>query len=456
MSRYRTTNPATGELLQTFPTLTDEELEQRVRAAVEAYRSWRTTTPEERAAILARAAELYEERAEHLAQTITREMGKPITAARGEIKTVTGIFQYYATEGPAALLPEPIEVRGTGSAYIRREPLGVLLGVMPWNFPHYQVARFVAPSLLVGNAVMLKHASNCAASALEIEQLLHDAGVPEGVYTNLFADHQHVEALVADDRIQGVSLTGSDAVGARIGRVAGENVKKAVLELGGSDPFVVLDDADVEKAAAGAVQGRLVNGGQTCTSSKRIIVVDAIYDRFMEHFLEKMGAVAFGDPLHEDTLVGPLSSASAVEEVDELVRDAVDKGAEVLLGGKPRAGEGAYYEPTVLTGVGREARAFSEEIFGPVAVVYRAGDEQQAIDMANDSPYGLSSSVYSEDPNHAQRVGAELETGMVWVNSTSKSSAELPFGGVKKSGFGRELGRLGLEEFANRKLIRIP
>lgn len=456
MSSYHTLNPATGEQLATYDSLTDAEVEQLIDQAVATSRTWREVPLEECAQALHRIADLYEERAEELAQTITREMGKPITAARGEIKTVVGIYRYYAEQGPGFLKDEKIEVQGTGSAYIRREPIGALLGIMPWNFPHYQVARFVAPNLLLGNVIAIKHAANCGASAQAIHQLMADAGLPEGAYTNLFATHGQVESLIADDRIQGVSLTGSDAAGAKIGALAGQHVKKAVLELGGSDPFIVLEDADLDEASTGAVMGRLVNTGQTCTSSKRFIVVDAVYDAFVEAFVEKMAAVQPADPTLEDTLVGPLSSARARDEIHELVEDAVQNGATVLTGGQPVDGPGSFYQPTLLSDVTEQARVYREELFGPVGVIYRVPDEDAAIRLANDSPYGLSSSVYSTDIERAQAVGARLETGMVWINSTSKSSAELPFGGVKRSGFGRELGRLGIEEFANRKLIRIP
>lgn len=456
MSTYHTLNPATGEELETFETLTDEQVEGLIDQAVQTSRTWRQVPLDERSQALTRIADLYEERAEELAQTITREMGKPITAARGEIKTVVGIYRYYAEQGPGFLKDEKIDVQGSGSAYIRREAIGVLLGIMPWNFPHYQVARFAAPNLLLGNVVTIKHAANCGASAQAIHQLMADAGLPEGAYTNLFATHDQVEGLIADDRIQGVSLTGSDGAGAKIGALAGKHVKKAVLELGGSDPFIVLEDADLDEASTGAVMGRLVNTGQTCTSSKRFIVVDSVYDAFVEQFVAKMADVQPADPTLEDTLVGPLSSARARDELHELVEDAVQNGATVLTGGGPVDGPGSFYQPTILSEVTEQARAYREELFGPVGVVYRVPDEEAAIRLANDSPYGLSSSVYSTDVERAQAVGARLETGMVWVNSTSKSSAELPFGGVKRSGFGRELGQLGIEEFANRKLIRIP
>ncbi|QCP07256.1 NAD-dependent succinate-semialdehyde dehydrogenase [Micrococcus luteus] len=456
MARYITRNPATGETLEEFAELPASEVESVIERADTAYRAWRERPVAERAAVLARAADLYEERAEQLAQDVTTEMGKPISAARGEMKTVAGIFRYYAEQGPAMLEHERIEVAGGGTAYVRRDPVGVLLGVMPWNFPHYQIARFAAPNLLLGNTMILKHAGICARSALNVEQLLLDAGLPEGAFVNAFIGHEAVAQIVADERVQGVSLTGSDKAGQIIGEQAGRNVKKAVLELGGSDPFIVAGDADVARAAKDAVSGRCVNSGQTCTSSKRFIVVEEHYEQFLSAFVEGMRAVPHGDPTDESTVVGPLSSPEAVQEVHELVQDAVAHGATLHVGGEPGEGPGAYYPPTVLTDVDESARAFREEIFGPVAVVHRVKDLDAAIELANDSPYGLSSSVYTTSAEVAEEVSARLETGMVWVNSTSKSSAELPFGGVKRSGIGRELGTLGIEEFANHKLVRSP
>ncbi len=456
MARYVTQNPATGEVVEEFAELPLAETPALIARADSGYRTWKDTDLAMRAAVLHHIADLYEERLEQLAQDVTREMGKPITAARGEIRTVISIFRYYADQGPAMLAHQPLDVQGGGTAYIRRDPIGVLLAVMPWNFPHYQIARLAAPNLLLGNALILKHAGICARSALNVEQLFRDAGLPADVFINAFIGHDAVSTLLDDDRVQGVSLTGSDAAGRIIGEQAGRNVKKAVLELGGSDPFIVAPDADVARAAADAVMGRCSNSGQTCTASKRFIVVDEHYDEFVEAFAAGMRSVAFGDPLDEATVVGPLSSREAADEIHEIVRDAVEHGASVVVGGEIGEDSGAFYPPTVLTDVDASSRAFREEIFGPVAVVHRVKDLDAAIELANDSPYGLSSSVYTASAQVAEEVSARLETGMVWVNSTSKSSAELPFGGVKRSGIGRELGTLGIEEFANHKLVRSP
>ena len=456
MTRYVTQNPATGELLEEFAELPVGETEAVIANAEAGYRAWRDVDVAERARLLHRIADLYEERLEELARDVTTEMGKPVTAARAEMYTVIGIFRYYAEQGPAMLTHEPIAVQGEGTAYIRRDPIGVLLAVMPWNFPHYQVARLAAPNLLLGNSLILKHAGICARSALNVQRLFTDAGLPQGVFTSAFIGHEAVATILEDDRVQGVSLTGSDAAGAIIGELAGRNVKKAVLELGGSDPFIVAPDADVARAAEDAVTGRCTNSGQTCTSSKRFIVVQEHFDAFVDAFTAGMRSVPFGDPREARTVVGPLSSQDAVEEIHAIVTDAVAHGARVLVGGEPMPGPGCYYPPTVLVDVDESARAYREEIFGPVAVVHCVKDLNAAIRLANDSPYGLSSSVYTTSSAVADEVSARLETGMVWINSISKSSAELPFGGVKRSGIGRELGTLGIEEFANHKLVRSP
>lgn len=456
MARLHTTNPATGELVEEFEVLADDRIEPLLDRAHAGYLSWRRTLVADRAAVLHRIADLYEQRAEQLAQDVTTEMGKPITAARGEMKTCAGIFRYYAEQGPQMIAREQIEPATGGTAYLRRDPIGVLLMIMPWNFPHYQIARVAAPNLLLGNTMVLKHAGNCARSALNVERMFQDAGVPEDAFVNAFVGHEHVGAMIADERIAGVTLTGSDRAGRIVGEQAGREVKKAVLELGGSDPFVVAPDADLEATARDAVMGRCVNSGQTCTSSKRFIVVEELYEQFLERFVAGMSSVPFGDSQDEATVVGPLSSAQAREDVHELVADAVAHGARVLIGGEPAEGPGFFYPPTVLVDVPESARAYREEIFGPVAVVHRAADLDAAIELANDSPYGLSSSVYTTSAEVAEDVAARLEVGMVWINSTSRSSAELPFGGVKRSGIGRELGRLGIEEFANHKLVRSP
>lgn len=455
MSPYRTVNPATGDEVHTFATLTNEEVDASIGRAHTAFAGWSATTIEHRTAVLSAIADRYEKRLEELAETVTQEMGKALVQARFELQIVIDIYRYYASdEVVESLRNESIVPRGGGSAYIRRDPLGVLLGIMPWNFPHYQVARFAAPNLLLGNTVVLKHASICGRSALAIEDLFQEAGLPADVYINLFVDHSQIEQVIADDRLRGVALTGSDAAGAAVAAVAGKYVKKVALELGGSDPFIVLESADVQRAAQDAVMGRVQNSGQTCVASKRFIVVDAVYDEFLTAFVEGMKQVQFGDPMLPESMMGPLSSERGRADLHEQVRDAVSKGAQVLVGGEIPDGPGYFYPATVLTGVTPDARAFREELFGPVAVVHRVADEDEAIRMANDSPYGLSSSIYTTDLDHAHELAGRIEAGMVFINSISMTSPELPFGGVKGSGSGRELGLLGLEEFSNRKLVR--
>ncbi|MEN0134583.1 MAG: NAD-dependent succinate-semialdehyde dehydrogenase [Rhodococcus sp. (in: high G+C Gram-positive bacteria)] len=454
MGVYTTIDPVTGHQIAQYPELSDMELDDLIGRSAAAYRSWRTTTVEQRCAVLTRVAEIHREQAEELAKILTLEMGKPIAQAKGEVELVASIYQYYADHVDEYIADEPLDIVGPGTAVVRTEPIGPLVGVMPWNYPYYQVARFAAPNIALGNTIIVKHARNCPRSALAIERVLAEAGLPAGVYRNAFISSAQVANAVADPRVQGVSLTGSEKAGSAVGEVAGRHLKKCVLELGGSDPFIVLGDADVAAAAAAAVVGRLGNGGQACTASKRFVVDARVYEEFVGKFVDGMAAWQPGDPTSPETKLGPLASNGGVEELDELVQEAISRGADVLLGGDRPVGDGAYYPPTVLAGVTREMRAFSEELFGPVAVVYRVGSMDEAIDLANDSPFGLSSSVFTSDPEKADRVARELETGMVWINGTSKSSPDLPFGGVKGSGFGRELAGFGVNEFANKKLVR--
>ncbi|MHC6594045.1 NAD-dependent succinate-semialdehyde dehydrogenase [Arthrobacter sp. C152] len=456
MGVYTTTDPATGDATAEYPEISDADLDTLIGQSAAAYRSWRTTTLGQRRSVLTRAAEIHLEQAEELAKLLTLEMGKPIAQARGEVELVASIYQHYADHLEEYLADEELTIKGPGTAVVRTEPIGPLVGVMPWNYPYYQVARFAAPNIALGNTIILKHARNCPQSALAIERVLGEAGLPDGVYVNAFISSAQVAAAVADRRVQGVSLTGSEKAGAAVGEVAGRHLKKCVLELGGSDPFIVLDDADVDAAAGAAAVGRLSNGGQACTASKRFIVADSVYDEFLPKFVDAMAGWQLGDPTNPATKLGPLSSDAGVEELDELVQDAVAKGASVLLGGQRPDGPGAYYPATVLAGVTPDMRAFSEELFGPAAVAYRVGSEEEAIELANNSPFGLSSSIFTSDPAKAERLAEGLEVGMVWINSTSKSSPDLPFGGVKGSGFGRELARFGFNEFANKKLVRSP
>lgn len=456
MSNYATINPATGERVAEFPSLSDEDVQDVLKRSFTEYREWRTVPLSERAAILGRVAELHRERSDELAAVLTLEVGKTTAEARGEVALVASIYDYYADNAERFLREEPLDFKGPGRAVVRTEPIGPLVGIMPWNFPYYQVARFAAPNIVLGNTVILKHSRNCPQSALAIEAIFQDAGLPADVYINAFATSGQIATMIADPRVQGVSLTGSEKAGSAVAEVAGRHLKKYVLELGGSDPFIVLPDADLDKAVAGAVSGRMYNGGQACTASKRFIIVGDIYDEFLKRYTDAMSRITPGDPTDAKTTFGPLSSQSAVEEIDELVQDAVTKGATAYTGGAGPDGPGAYYPATVLTGVTPQMRAYSEEIFGPAAVVFHVDSPEAAIDLANDSPYGLSSSIYTADVDYAQQLADQLETGMVWINSISRSAPDLPFGGVKRSGVGRELAQYGINEFANKKLVRIP
>lgn len=453
---YRVLNPATGEVVETFPTATDADVEAALTSAQSAFESWRDTPIETRAKVVARIAELFTERADELAAIITEEMGKPLSQSKGEAEFCTDIFNYFATEGRTLAADQEIKTFSGGRAVVQKLPVGPLLGIMPWNYPYYQVARFAAPNLMLGNTIILKHAENCPRSALAIQQIMDDAGVPQGAYVNLFASHAQIADIIADPRLQGVSLTGSERAGAIIGELAGKNLKKAVLELGGSDPFVVLDAADVASVADTAWDTRMENTGQACNSNKRMIVMEDIFDDFVARLTARAQALTPGDPAADDeNTYAPLSSRAAAEGLAAQVQDAVDKGATLHAGGMLGEGDAAYYSPAVLTGVTPEMRAYREELFGPVAVVYRVGSDDEALRLANDTPYGLGGAVFSTDTARAEKVASRLETGMSNVNTPAAEGAEMPFGGVKRSGFGRELGPLGMDEFVNKRLYYV-
>lgn len=454
MTNYAVVNPATGETVKTFPTITDAELEAAIAAADEAHRTWsKSTTVEERAALIRRVGELHVERRQELAEIIVREMGKPIESALAEADFAGDIYAYYADNAAEFLKDEPIDLlAGEGSAVVRRSSLGPLLGVMPWNFPYYQVARFAGPNVIIGNTILLKHAEQCPESAAAIEQIFRDAGAPEGVYVNLYASHDQIAKVIADPRVQGVSLTGSERAGAAVAEVAGKHLKKVVLELGGSDPFILLSTDDLDATVQNAVDARLDNNGQSCNAAKRFIVVDELYEPFLEKFTAKLAEVEATDPTSSDTTLGPLSSLKAAEGLAKQVEQAVAHGAKLVHGG---GRDGAFFQTTVLTDVSSDNPASKEEFFGPVAQVYRAKDEADAVRIANDIPFGLGSYVYTTDQEQALRVADQIEAGMVFVNVVLADGAELPFGGVKRSGSGRELGRFGADEFVNKKLIRI-
>jgi succinate-semialdehyde dehydrogenase / glutarate-semialdehyde dehydrogenase len=456
VSEYKVVNPATNQTEREFPTATDAEVQQVLERSARAFQSWRTTAKDERAKILLRVAELYKERVDDLATLITREMGKPTREAKGEIYLVASIYRYYADQGPALLADTPLSPRAGGQAVIRKEPIGPLLGIMPWNFPYYQVARFAGPNLMAGNTIILKHAPQDPESALAMEQIFRDAGLPEDAYINIFASNRQVADMIADPRLAGVSVTGSERAGAAVAEVAGRNLKKVVLELGGSDPFIVLDSDDIAKTVKDAVAGRMGNAGQACTAAKRMIVVGDLYDEFADQFTAAMAALRPGDPTDAASDLGPLSSEAAAERLMDQIQDAVDKGATLRTGGNRLDRPGAFVEPTVLTDVTPQMRAYHEELFGPAAVIYRVADAAEAVELANSSSFGLGGAVYSADPERAREVAGLLDTGMVWINNPTGSMADLPFGGTKRSGVGRELGTLGIDEFVNKKLIYTP
>ncbi|MDN6490472.1 MAG: NAD-dependent succinate-semialdehyde dehydrogenase [Yaniella sp.] len=455
MTKYKVTNPATGQVEKEFPEHTDDQLTQAIDQAGETFATWSKTSPQERATLLNTVADIYERRTDELAEIIGREMGKPVKQARGELGIVVDIYRYYAKNGPTYLENEPVEDTKSGSAYVQNEPYGVLLGIMPWNFPYYQVARFAAPNLMIGNTVLLKHAQICPESAQAMEDIFQEAGFPIGAYTNIYASNEQVaDIIIPNPQVQGVSLTGSDRAGSAVAAKAGEYVKKVVLELGGNDPFLVLDRDILPKAVKSALIGRMGNAGQACNAAKRIIVLEDLYDEFVEQLSEAVNKLELADPADEDTFIGPMSSASAADGLHEQVQDAITQGATVHAGGDFDSRGGAWYQPTMLTGITKDMRAYSEELFGPVAMVYKVKDEDEAVKLANDTPYGLSASVMASDADRARRVGGQIQTGMVFINEPAKTSAELPFGGVKQSGVGRELGRYGMDEFVNKRLIK--
>lgn len=452
---YITENPATGEVEQTFATMSDSDVENVLARADAAYRQWRTTSVEERVRMLRATAAAYRDRAAELAAIVSREMGKPLGQARGELALTAMIYDWYAENGPAQLETEELDPQGAASSIVTRSPVGVILGIMPWNFPYYQVARFAAPNLLLGNTVVLKHAPICAASSAVMEEIAHAAGVPTDAYINVYASNEQAAAMIADKRIQGVSLTGSGRAGAAVAQTAAAHLKKSVLELGGSDAFIVLDTPDVGALAAGAANGRVMNCGQACNSPKRFIVHEDLYDAFVSGLTSAFGALTVGDPADPATEVGPLSSITARDTVVEQVKRAVAQGATLHTGGAALDGPGAFMAPAVLTGVTPEMDAFTEEIFGPVAVVYSVADDDEAVELANAVDYGLSGSVWSTDVARATAVADRLDVGMAMVNEHGTTLPGLPFGGVKASGYGRELGQWGMSEFANLRLRRI-
>ena len=452
MSGFRVENPATGEVLETFDHATDQEVLAAVDGAHEAFLSWRDTPIEERAKVVTRVAELFEERKDELAEIIATEMGKPVSEGLEEAEFSGAIFAYYADNGPKFAADEEIPVEMDGKGYIQRLPIGALLGIMPWNFPYYQVARFAAPNLMLGNTIVLKHATICPRSALAIQKIMDDAGVPKGVYTNIFATHEQAEKIIEHKELRGVSLTGSERAGAAVGSLAAKNLKKAVLELGGSDPYVILDTDDVKQAAKDAWETRMYNTGQACNSNKRLIVMEDIYDEFVAELVELAKAMKPGTPQEaSETVYTPLSSRSAAENLKDQIDRTVAAGATLHVGGELVDEKSSYFSPAVLTDVPVGSDVYYEELFGPVATVFKVSSDEEALELANDTQYGLGGCVFSKDVERAEKIAQRLEVGMSNVNTYAAEGAEVPFGGVKNSGYGRELGPYGMDEFVNKR-----
>ncbi|NYJ68181.1 succinate-semialdehyde dehydrogenase/glutarate-semialdehyde dehydrogenase [Pseudoclavibacter chungangensis] len=452
---YATTNPYTGEVVRTFDDATPEQIDAAIERADATFQEWRNTSPEERAAVLREAARLLRADKRRYAEILTLEMGKLIAEAEAEVELSAKILEYYVDKGAELLKPRYLPAEGFGSQDVQlvNQPLGVLFAVEPWNFPYYQVIRITAPQVTAGNTVLLKHASNVPQSALAMESLFREAGAPEGLLTNLFVPHSATERIIGDPRVRGVALTGSERAGAAIAALAAENLKKSTLELGGADAFIVLDDADVQKAADWAVFGRHWNAGQVCVSSKRLIVDDAVYDDFLARYREGVEALKAGDPLDPSTTLAPLSSQKAADDLAAQVVRAREEGVTVEAIGSPVPEQGAFYVPTLLTDIPEDGETFVTEFFGPVTQLYRATDEADAIRIANASPFGLGGSVFTNDPERGQRVSRALETGMVYINQPTGVKADIPFGGVKHSGYGHELIDLGITEFVNQKAV---
>jgi succinate-semialdehyde dehydrogenase/glutarate-semialdehyde dehydrogenase len=450
----QTINPNTNKTVKSFEEMTDESVDAKVAKAQKAFTDWKETSYQQRADLLHKVAALMRIKKTELAKTITLEMGKLLAQAEAEIDLSADIMDYYADHGEAFLADKVLNPE-YGTAIIRNSPIGVLLGVMPWNFPYYQVARLAAPNIMVGNTILLKHASIVPQCAAAIEELFEEAEAPEGLYTNLFISGKRASALVSDKRIKGVSLTGSEEAGSSVAAEAGEHLKKVVLELGGNDIFIILEDADMDKTVEWAVVGRMNNNGQCCVASKRFIAVEAIADEFIQKFKERLSKMEVGDPMDPATELGPMSSEAAAVHLADQVKRSVDEGAKVLLGGKRADREGAFMEPTILTDLKPGIAAYHEELFGPVASFYVVKDEQAAIALANDSDFGLGGSIFTQDIERGKRVADQIDTGMVFINHPTWTQADLPFGGTKQSGFGRELSELGIQEFVNKKLVRV-
>ena len=451
---FQTINPTNNQVVKSFDEMTDATVEKAISQASTAFEEWKQTDYQTRAQLLYTVAGLLRAKRKDLANMITLEMGKLVSHAEGEIKLSAEIFDYYA-KNAEEFLSDKILNPVHGKALIRYSSLGVLLGIQPWNFPFYQVARFAAPNIMIGNTVLIKHAMNVPQCAIAIEKIFAEAGVPLGLYTNLLISHQQTAQIIGDKRIRGLSLTGSEVAGAIVAAEAGKHVKKSVLELGGSDAFIILEDADIDKTVEWAVVGRINNNGQCCVASKRFIAVESIADVFLEKFKNKLAELVVGDPMDTATNLGPLCTEAAAVKIADQVKRAVDGGAKILLGGKRVNREGAYMEATILTDIKPSNPVYYEEFFGPVALFFKVKNEQEAIALANDSPFGLGGSVFTQDIERGKRIANQIDTGMVFINHPTWTQADLPFGGTKGSGYGREMAELGLNEFVNKKLIRV-
>lgn len=454
---YATTNPYTGETLKTFPDATDADVARALDQGDAAFKQWRTTPIPERLAVLQKAADLLRANNTEYAKILTLEMGKLLGEAQAEVELSAAIFEYYVQNAEQQLAPEQLPSKDpvVTEAWLVHEPLGIILAIEPWNFPYYQIARIIAPQLAAGNVIVLKHASNVPQSAALFEKLMLDAGLPTGGFKNLYATRTQLETIINDPRVHGVALTGSEGAGAVVAAQAGKALKKSTLELGGADAFVVLDDADIDKAVKWAVFGRHWNAGQVCCSSKRIIVVEAVYDAFLEKYKAGVAALKAGDPLDAATTLAPLSSQGAADDVRKQVQQAVSHGATATVIGAEVPKQGAFVQPVLLTGLTPDNPAYYWEFFGPVSLVFKARDEADAIAIANDSPFGLGGSVFTQNIERGRKVAAQISTGMVYINHPTAVKADLPFGGVRRSGYGRELIGLSLKEFVNHKLIGV-
>ncbi|MBB5046641.1 succinate-semialdehyde dehydrogenase/glutarate-semialdehyde dehydrogenase [Rhodopseudomonas rhenobacensis] len=454
---YTTINPYTGETLKSFADASDAEVRDAISKAHDAFLAWKETPFAERGRILQNAADILRKNSDGYAKLLTLEMGKLFSEAKAEVELSAKIFEYYVRNAEALLKPQTLPVfdPAEGDAIVVHDPLGVLLAIEPWNFPYYQIARILAPQLAAGNTLLLKHASNVPQSAAAFQDLMKQAGLPDGAFRNLYATRAQIELIINDDRVQGVALTGSEAAGSMVAAQAGKALKKSTLELGGADAFVVLADADLEKTTKWAVVGRHWNGGQVCVSSKRMIVVDAVYDDFLGRYRKGVAGLVAGDPFDPTTTLAPLSSQSAADEVKDKIREAVKLGAKAEQVGPPVPNQGAFVQPTILTDLAQDNPARYWEFFGPISMLFRAKDEDDAVRIANDSPFGLGGSVFTSDPAHGADVAKRISSGMVFVNHPTKVEADLPFGGIRRSGYGRELIGLGLKEFVNHKLIDV-